>query len=81
MVASQKIPSFAEGGIVMPTEGGTLAQIAEAGQPEAVIPLDRMGDFGGTTHLVVNLDSRPLLDKIFEATRNQTVLISAGAIV
>jgi len=72
---------LAEGGIVMPTEGGTLAQIAEAGQPEAVIPLDRMGDFGGTTHLVVNLDSRPLLDKIFEATRNQTVLISAGAVV
>jgi hypothetical protein len=72
---------LAEGGVVMPTDGGTLAQIAEAGQPEAVIPLDRMGDFGGTTHLVVNLDSRPLLDKIFEATRNQTVLISAGAIV
>jgi len=81
MVAAQKIPSLAEGGVVMPSEGGTLAQIAEAGQPEAVIPLDRMGDFGGTTHLVVNLDSRPLLDKIFEATRNQTVLISAGAIV
>jgi hypothetical protein len=33
------------------------------------------------THLVVNLDSRPLLDKIFDATKNRTVLISQGAVV
>ena len=32
--------SMAEGGIVMPTSGGTLARIGEAGYPEAVIPLD-----------------------------------------
>jgi len=36
------VPGFAEGGIVLPTPGGTLAIIGEAGQSEAVIPLDRL---------------------------------------
>jgi TP901 family phage tail tape measure protein len=43
------IPRLADGGIVMPTPGGTFANIAEAGKPEAVIPLDRFGDLGGKT--------------------------------
>lgn len=80
-----EIPSFADGGVVQPSPGGTLATVAEAGVAEAIIPLDRLDNMlsqnGGTTHLVVNLDSRPLLDKIFDATRNGTVLISAGAVV
>lgn len=82
-VAAQPIPPLplAEGGIVMPTEGGTLAQIAEAGQPEAVIPLDKLGSIGGDIHLVVQMDSKPFLDKIFPATRDRTILISAGAVV
>jgi TP901 family phage tail tape measure protein len=41
------IPRLAEGGIVMPRPGGVLANIAEGGQAEAVIPLDRLGDLGG----------------------------------
>jgi hypothetical protein len=41
-----KIPRLAEGGIVMPRPGGVLANIAEAGQPEAVIPLNRLGKIG-----------------------------------
>jgi hypothetical protein len=82
-VAAQPLPPLplADGGIVMPKSGGTLAQIAEAGQPEAVIPLDKLDGMGGQMHLVVNLDSRPLLDKIFDATKNRTVLISQGAVV
>lgn len=84
-----EIPTFAAGGVVMPQPGGVQALVAEAGVPEAIIPLDRFDEMlnnldassGGMTHLVVNLDSRPLLDKIFEATRNRTVLISAGAVV
>ena len=82
-ISAQPLPAvpLAEGGVVMPTPGGTLAQIAEAGQPEAVIPLDRFGELGGDIHLVVNLDSKPFLDKIFPATRNRTILISAGAVV
>jgi hypothetical protein len=50
------LPQLAEGGIVMPRPGGVLANIAEAGQPEAVIPLNRLGDFGGgnTYNVTVN---------------------------
>jgi TP901 family phage tail tape measure protein len=52
------IPRLAEGGIVMPRPGGVLANIAEGGQAEAVIPLDRMKDFGGkggnTYNITVN---------------------------
>jgi TP901 family phage tail tape measure protein len=44
-----RIPRLADGGIVMPTPGGTFANIAEAGKPEAVIPLDRFGEFGSKT--------------------------------
>lgn len=81
-----EIPAFATGGIVQPQPGGTLATVAEAGVAEAIIPLDRLDAMlanggGGTTHLVVNIDSRPILDQIFDATRNGTVLISSGAVV
>jgi TP901 family phage tail tape measure protein len=41
------IPRLAEGGIIMPQPGGVLANIGEGGQAEAVIPLDRLKDFGG----------------------------------
>jgi hypothetical protein len=37
-----KVPKLALGGIVMPQPGGVLANIAEAGQAEAVIPLNKM---------------------------------------
>lgn len=47
---------MAEGGIVLPRPGGTLAQIGEAGQAEAVIPLDRLRNMGGgsTYNISVN---------------------------
>lgn len=44
------IPQLADGGIVMPKPGGTLANLAEAGQPEAIVPLDRFGQFGETNN-------------------------------
>jgi phage-related protein len=37
------IPELAEGGVVMPSPGGTLARIAEAGRPERVEPLNEDG--------------------------------------
>jgi hypothetical protein len=52
-IAKIAIPRLAEGGIVMPRPGGVLANIGEGGQAEAVIPLDRLGDFtgkGGNTY-------------------------------
>jgi hypothetical protein len=45
-IAPLNIPRLAEGGIVLPRPGGVLANIAEGGQAEAVIPLDRLGSFG-----------------------------------
>jgi phage-related protein len=44
-----RIPRLAEGGIVMPSPGGSLVNVAEAGQAEAIIPLDRLGGMGGGT--------------------------------
>lgn len=37
------VPKLAKGGTVMPTAGGTLALVAEAGRPERVEPLDANG--------------------------------------
>jgi len=48
-IPNVQIPRLAEGGIVMPRPGGVLANIAEGGQAEAVIPLNKMKDFGGGT--------------------------------
>lgn len=55
----QTLPKFAEGGIVMPTPGGTLGIIGEAGQAEAVIPLDKLdrytnGGGGNSFNITVN---------------------------
>ena len=55
----QTVPKFAEGGIVMPTPGGTLGIIGEAGQAEAVIPLDKLdrytnGGGGNSFNITVN---------------------------
>lgn len=43
LVGKLKIPRLADGGTVMPSPGGTLAQIAEAGRAERVEPLDPNG--------------------------------------
>jgi hypothetical protein len=53
------IPRLAEGGIVLPRPGGVLANIAEGGQAEAVIPLNKMGSFGGqgTTNYTINVNA------------------------
>lgn len=49
---------MAQGGIVMPRPGGLFANIAEAGKPEAVIPLDRLDSMmsgnGATVNITVN---------------------------
>lgn len=58
--------SMAEGGIVLPTEGGTIARIGEAGKSEAIIPLD---DSEAQAKLAEALGSRI------------TVNINAGTIV
>ena len=46
------VPQLAEGGIVMPRPGGTLVNVGEAGQAEAVVPLNKAGSLGTT--VVIN---------------------------
>lgn len=68
---------LAEGGIVMPRPGGTIATIGEAGQAEAVIPLDRLpsmtGGRGTTINISVNAgmgaDGAALGEQIVNAIR------------
>lgn len=75
--------ALAEGGIVMPTPGGIQATIGEAGQAEAVIPLDRMSEFGmggggGTTQIEISLKDQLvefIETKIVERRRLGTSLI------
>lgn len=52
-LAAIQAQSLAEGGIVSPSQGGTLVRVGEAGQSEAIVPLeDEDTGVGGT---VVNL--------------------------
>jgi SLT domain-containing protein len=51
--AMPDIPMLANGGIVT---GPTLAMIGEGRGPEAVIPLDRMGEFGMGGGTTVNIN-------------------------
>ena len=43
LINKVSLPRLAEGGTVFPSPGGTIAQIAEAGRPERVEPLDPSG--------------------------------------
>jgi hypothetical protein len=75
------IPFMAEGGII--ANGAQLAVIGESG-PEAVIPLDRMGDFnGGSTNVTINVqggDPEAIVDALRRYMfRNGTVPIKVSA--
>jgi hypothetical protein len=62
--------ALADGGIVMPTPGGQVVRVAEAGKAEAVIPLDKLstllngpqkiGQFGGGSTFNVYGQSDPV---------------------
>ena len=65
---------FANGGIVT---SPTVGLLAEAGKPEAVIPLDRLGDMGGNIYVTVNAGigtngdevGKQIIDHILRAER------------
>jgi len=66
------IPMLAEGGVVT---SPTLAMIGEGGQSEAVIPLDRLGEFGGGGQNVVvtgRISGADILLSNERASRNRT---------
>lgn len=68
------IPKLATGGIVMPSPGGSIVNVAEAGKPEAIIPLDRLGSLGGGTTVNVYIDqavsAQTIIDVINKYSRN-----------
>ena len=65
------IPMLAEGGIVT---GPTLAMIGEGAQSEAVIPLDRLHEFGGggKVEVVGRISGADILLSNERAQRNRT---------
>lgn len=50
--AVRRIVGFQEGGVVMPRTGGTITRVAEAGEPEAIVPLNKSRGLGTT--IVIN---------------------------
>jgi hypothetical protein len=78
------VPRLAEGGIVKATPGGVLAQIAEGGKDEAVIPLDRLermleGSGGNrTTTINVYPQTADAVRQVFRELDNDTILTSRG---
>ena len=91
---ARPLPALADGGILPARPGGTAFIGGEGGQPEVVFPLDRLESFlsdrgisgGGRgdespIQLTVMMDSKPILSKVFQATRNREVLIDARAVV
>lgn len=64
---SQNFPRFAEGGIVMPRAGGTVGVIGEAGQAEAVIPLNTLDKYvggGGANNFNINVTTGVATDPV-----------------
>jgi phage-related minor tail protein len=52
-LSTPNVPYLASGGIVQASRGGTLAVLAEGGEDEAVIPLDRLEDMLPTVRATV----------------------------
>lgn len=73
------IPYLAAGGVAL---GPTLAMIGEGGGPEAVVPLDRAGEFGfggggrGQT-IVLELDGRAIARVIVPPVRDELLRVKA----
>ena len=69
-----KIPRLADGGVVMPSPGGSIVNVAEAGKAEAIIPLDRMGNLGGGNTYNININRASLTgEEIVQAIRRYEV--------
>jgi hypothetical protein len=89
--AQKPLPPLAQGGIVPATAGGQPIIAGEGGMAEAVVPLDRIGEFisnlpaatidGGSTRVIVNLDGQPILDAVAEGTRTRDLVIDSRAVV
>lgn len=66
------VPELQDGGIVQGTPGGTIARIGESGTTEAVVPLERMSEFGiaGTDMTNVEALLSQIKDLLIASVRN-----------
>ena len=68
------IPKLANGGIVSPSPGGSIVNVAEAGEAEAIIPLSKLGNVGGGNTYVININKAQLTgDEIVQAIRRYEI--------
>jgi phage-related protein len=73
-VAHIKIPKLAQGGVVMPSPGGSIVNVAEAGQAEAIIPLNKLGNMNGGNTYVININKASITgEEIVRAIRRYEV--------
>jgi len=77
-----KIPRLADGGVVMPSPGGSIVNVAEAGKAEAIIPLDRLGNLNGGNSYTININRASITGeeivqaiRRYEVSRGRTVTI------
>ena len=74
LVPHIKIPKLAQGGVVMPSPGGSIVNVAEAGQAEAIIPLNKLGKLGGGNTYVININKASITgEEIVRAIRRYEV--------
>jgi len=52
LLGNVTIPKLAKGGIVSPSPGGSIVNVAEAGEAEAIIPLSKLGNVGGSNYTI-----------------------------
>lgn len=74
-----QIPELAQGGVVMPKPGGQIVRVAEAGEPEAIVPLSKMNQVSGGKGSTVNYYAAPNQslsneDALFQAMRRSKLL-------
>ena len=57
IITATPIPALADGGVALPRPGGQIVQVAEAGQPEAIIPLNKFKDINSpsSSNITINV--------------------------
>lgn len=68
-LSTLSVPQLAEGGIVRARSGGVIANLAEAGQDEAVIPLNRLDSIlnnegkGNASNITISIDMKGIMSR------------------
>jgi len=74
LIGKVTIPKLANGGIVSPSPGGSIVNVAEAGEAEAIIPLSKLNGMGGGNTYVININRAQLTgDEVVQAIRRYEI--------